>query len=269
MKQRILSARYLHRHRSPCTVSATLNCYFLLISLLIVFLYLARPNFLVEPKDVRANVNGAARFDCESTGNPRPNVFWTREGNQILMFPDNKYNRFLVSSNGSLIITTVKKEDAGFYVCSALSVVGSSTAKAYLNVSSSADIPPPLIIIGPADQTLSEHTTAILPCETAATPQPTWMFNNNPISLNNARFSVLDSGTLQIDGKHILQFAKLNHTINMVCFHCRLASDRLWAISVFGQFGKWSIELVGNASGGVCPQHQHNVFSNARFFHFS
>ena len=124
------------------------------------------------------------------------------------MFPDNKYGRFSVTSDGSLIISPVKKEDAGFYVCSALSVVGSSTAKAYLNVSSSSDIPPPLIILGPADQTLAEHNTAMLPCDAAGIPQPSlrWLLNNHSIPLNNERFTVLDTGTLQIEGNLFLLY---------------------------------------------------------------
>lgn len=130
----------------------------------------------------------------------RPSVFWTKEGNQTLMFPDNKYGRFSVTSDGSLVISTVKKEDAGFYICSALSVVGSSTAKAFLNVSSSADVPPPLIILGPMNQTLAQGTRAVLPCEANGTPMLKWTLNGAPIPLSNPRFNLLDSGTLQIDG---------------------------------------------------------------------
>ena len=41
----------------------------------------------------------------------------------------------------------VRKEDDGFYICSALSVAGSSVTKAYLEVTAIEDQPPP--IIGP------------------------------------------------------------------------------------------------------------------------
>lgn len=164
----------------------------------------ARPDFLVQPKDVRANINGVAKFDCVASGNPRPSVFWTKEGNQFLMFPDNKYyGRFSVSSDGSLVISPVKKEDRGYYVCSALSVVGSNTAKAHLNISSVTDSPPPIIVLGLADQTLPEHTTAMLPCDAIGSPHPSlkWLVNNSPLSVNNPRFTILESGTLRIDGK--------------------------------------------------------------------
>lgn len=157
----------------------------------------------MEPQDVRVNVNGVAKFDCVASGNPRPSVFWTKEGNQFLMFPDNKYERFSVTPEGSLIISPVKKEDKGYYVCSALSVVSSATTKAFLNISSLADLPPPIIVLGPADQILAEHTTGMLPCDATGSPQPSlkWFFNHNPIQVNSPRFNVLDTGTLQIDGR--------------------------------------------------------------------
>ena len=56
-------------------------------------------------------------------------------------------------------------EDEGFFVCSAFSVAGSIATKAYLEVTAMADEPPPIIDIGPANQTLPVNTLAILPCE--------------------------------------------------------------------------------------------------------
>ena len=56
-------------------------------------------------------------------------------------------------------------EDEGFFVCSAFSVAGSIATKAYLEVTALADEPPPIIDIGPANQTLPVNTLAILPCE--------------------------------------------------------------------------------------------------------
>lgn len=42
--------------------------------------------------------------------------------------------RYSVSAKGQLSVTGVLREDAGFYVCSALSVAGSAVARAYLQV---------------------------------------------------------------------------------------------------------------------------------------
>ena len=150
-------------------------------------------------------INSVAKLDCVATGNPPPSVFWTREGNQVLMFPGKAHGRFSVSSEGTLTISGVRKEDKGYYVCSALSVVGSSMAKAHLIVSAVADAPPPIIKLGPANQTLPVDTMAMLPCEAYGSPQPLvkWLVNGKPIPLYDPRFVVLDSGTLQINGEII------------------------------------------------------------------
>lgn len=76
-----------------------------------------------------------ATFDCVATGNPPPSVFWTKEGSQMLMFPDNSYGHIHVTNQGTLQIRGVQKEDAGYFVCSALSVAGSATIRAFLQVS--------------------------------------------------------------------------------------------------------------------------------------
>lgn len=125
------------------------------------------------------------------------------------MFPDNKYDRFTVLSNGSLLIKPVKANDVGFYVCSALSVVGSSTVKAHLNVSVSSYSFPPIIIIGPQNQSVTEGTTAVrLPCQTAGNPTPRvqWMFNDSQVSVNNRRVNFMENGDLQITSEFRLNF---------------------------------------------------------------
>jgi len=50
------------------------------------------------------------------------------------MFPNQNNGRFEVKTNGDLIITNVKQEDQGEYVCSALSQAGVRTASATLTV---------------------------------------------------------------------------------------------------------------------------------------
>ncbi|XP_037517448.1 roundabout homolog 1 [Rhipicephalus sanguineus] len=161
----------------------------------------SRPTFRLTPQDQKVGLNGVAKFDCLATGNPPPSVFWTREGNQVLMFPGKSHGRFSVSHEGTLTISGVRKEDHGYYVCSALSVIGSSMAKGHLEVTAIADLPPPIIRLGPANQTLPVHTAAQLPCEAAGTPKPVvqWLYNGSPLnSEERPRFTLLESGTLQI-----------------------------------------------------------------------
>ena len=53
---------------------------------------------------------------------------------QILMFPRQDLGRFSVTDDGTLVVEPVRKEDAGEYVCQAISVAGSAFAKAKLEV---------------------------------------------------------------------------------------------------------------------------------------
>lgn len=177
----------------------------------------APPSFLVRPEDQKVGLNGIASFECVATGNPPPSVFWTKEGSQQLMFPGNKYGHLHVTPEGTLRIQGVQKEDTGFYVCSALSVAGSTIVKAFLEVTSLDDLPPPIIQIGPANQTLPLKSVAMLPCQASGTPSPRikWYKNGSPLVSQSPRITVLDTGTLQIDGKYrfycrdaFLQFKK-------------------------------------------------------------
>lgn len=97
--------------------------------------YTALPVFDLKPQDVKINVNGMAKFECVASGNPQPSVYWTKEGMKELMFPDNTYERHHVTLEGVLEIKDVRKDDAGYYVCSAFSVAGSATTRAFLEVS--------------------------------------------------------------------------------------------------------------------------------------
>ncbi|GAB6023129.1 hypothetical protein CHUAL_007213 [Chamberlinius hualienensis] len=161
----------------------------------------SRPTFTIKPKDKKVSLNAIATFSCDTSGNPPPAVFWTKEGSQVLMFPGQPHGRFSVSSDGELKITGVLREDEGYYVCSALSVAGSSMSKAYLEVTAMADTPPPIIRLGPANQTLPMKSVATLPCQASGNPQPTirWLINGHSFTTNNPRMTLLDSGSLQIN----------------------------------------------------------------------
>lgn len=95
----------------------------------------ARPVFLVRPQDQKTSLNGVVNFQCMASGSPKPNIYWTKEGNQAnLMFPNNTYGRIHIDHSGVLSIAGVKKEDEGFYVCSALSAIGEWTLTPFFNL---------------------------------------------------------------------------------------------------------------------------------------
>lgn len=120
----------------------------------------------------------------------------------MLMFPGNSYGHTHVTNQGTLQIRGVQKEDAGYFVCSALSVAGSATTRAFLQVTSVDDIPPPIIQIGPANQTLQVGNVAMLPCRATGTPAPRirWYKDGVPLQTGQ-RVIIVQSGFLKIDGK--------------------------------------------------------------------
>lgn len=140
------------------------------------------------------------------------------------MFPDTSYGHMHVNSQGTLRIQGVQREDAGFLVCSALSVAGSTSVRAFLQVSlhkqtadlginffvfqvtSVADLPPPIIQIGPANQTLPLHSMVTLHCKASSPegeqPKIRWLKDGTVISAEHPpeRYSISQTGTLDIDG---------------------------------------------------------------------
>jgi roundabout axon guidance receptor 2 len=98
----------------------------------------------------------------------------------------------------------------GYYICSAISMVGAAMAKAHIKISSPFDGPPPIIRFGPTNQTLPTETMALLPCELqppvagqAALPHPVrveWLKNGASLDLIDSRFKQT-AGTLQINSK--------------------------------------------------------------------
>lgn len=143
------------------------------------------------------------------------------------MFPENSYGHVHVTNQGSLQIRGVQKDDAGYYICSALSVAGSDTIRAFLQVTSVDDIPPPIIQIGPTNQTLPKGSVASLPCKATGKPVPRIKWSRNGAQLQlSQRFQLVQGGTLRIDGEPL---SGLNITWDSCQFpYQRCAHDALW-----------------------------------------
>lgn len=80
-----------------------------------------------------------------------------------------------------------------------------------LQVTSVADLPPPIIQIGPANQTLPLHSMVTLHCKSSSPegeqPQSRWLKDGKVLQGDSmsARYSISNSGTLDIDGKKIIK----------------------------------------------------------------
>ena len=70
-------------------------------------------------------------------------------------------------------------------------------------MNSAYDIPPPIIQIGPMNQTVAVHSTAILPCRAVGDPPPTikWYKDSTLLTKQKNERITQISDTLQIAGK--------------------------------------------------------------------
>ncbi|XP_022095861.1 roundabout homolog 1-like isoform X2 [Acanthaster planci] len=161
------------------------------------------PTFTQAPMDRTVEIHHTASFQCQATGSPTPAIVWKKEGSQEeLLFVDMQSGRLQVTSDGELHVTDVREEDEGYYVCTAHSGSSVIEARAFLRVIASVSQPPPIINYGPSNQTLIVGTVALLTCETAGNPAPSvrWTKNGAPLHASDTRFTVLDTGRLQISG---------------------------------------------------------------------
>nr|XP_008534223.1 PREDICTED: LOW QUALITY PROTEIN: roundabout homolog 3 [Equus przewalskii] len=162
------------------------------------------PQLVTQPQDQMAAPGESVTFQCETKGNPPPAIFWQKEGSQVLLFPSQSLQptgRFSVSPRGQLNITEVQSGDAGYYVCQAVSVAGSILAKALLEVKgASFDGLPPIIIQGPANQTLALGSSVWLPCRVTGNPQPSvqWKKDGQWLQGDDLQLNLMANGTLYI-----------------------------------------------------------------------
>ncbi|KAM8817664.1 roundabout homolog 3 [Rhynchonycteris naso] len=162
------------------------------------------PQLVTQPQDQMAATGESVTFQCETKGNPPPAIFWQKEGSQVLLFPNQSLQptgRFSVSHRGQLNITEVQSGDAGYYVCQAVSVAGSILAKALLEVKeASMDGLPPIILQGPANQTLALGSSVWLPCRVTGNPQPSvqWKKDGQWLLGDDLQFNLMANGTLYI-----------------------------------------------------------------------
>lgn len=186
-----------------------LNCVFNEINKSIYFVQFlfnlaAPPTFVVRPKTQLVEMGKEAIFECQANGFPKPTTFWSIEGNRTLMFPGFKSDRIEVTLTPEgrtlLSIQNIQRIDAGkIIVCSAVNNVGSTSTRVVLTINTQEERPPPIIVQGPANQTLPIKSVATLPCKTVGGPIITiaWYKDGIPLVLND-RMNLSQSGTLTI-----------------------------------------------------------------------
>ncbi|CAL4168015.1 unnamed protein product [Meganyctiphanes norvegica] len=162
----------------------------------------SRPILKVSPVDARVGVGGTASFECQSSGSPNPTTYWTHEGSSLLVGAGKtggEGSRISVDEHNTLTITEVDHHDQGYYICTAVSVAGSSLARVYLEIQDLKDMPPPIIVLGAPNQTLPVGTEGEMPCESRGTPEPHVRWERAGIVMSTGgRVTITPLGTLRI-----------------------------------------------------------------------
>lgn len=166
--------------------------------------FAAPPTFTTRPKTQLVELGKEAIFECQANGFPKPTTFWSIEGNRTLMFPGFKHDRVEVTLTPEgrtlMSIQNIQRTDAGkIIVCSAVNGVGSTSTRVVLTINTQEERPPPIIVQGPANQTLPIKSMATLPCKTMGGPIVTiaWYKDGIPLVLTE-RLNLTQSGTLTI-----------------------------------------------------------------------
>lgn len=121
---------------SACIYKIALLANFFLFHLHVLF---SVPPVITQPPETIARARaGTVRFVCRADGDPEPTISWLKNG-QVL--PSN--GRVRIQSRGSLVITQVALEDAGYYQCVAENIMGSVCAIAKLHVTVQEGLPGP------------------------------------------------------------------------------------------------------------------------------
>lgn len=111
--------------------------------------------------------------------------------------------RWSVDANNTLTIRGVKREDQGYYVCSAVGVAGSALVRAHLEVQDLSDLPPPIIALGASNQTLPLDTEGEMPCEARGTPEPSVVWERAGKTIQpDERTTITPLGTLRIKSEY-------------------------------------------------------------------
>ncbi|XP_071424724.1 immunoglobulin superfamily DCC subclass member 4 isoform X1 [Pithys albifrons albifrons] len=90
---------------------------------------LATPSISQAPETISRTRASTARFVCKAEGEPAPAIHWLKNGQPLL-----SNGRVKVQSSGSLVITQIGLEDAGYYQCVAENSLGTACATARLSV---------------------------------------------------------------------------------------------------------------------------------------
>ncbi|XP_034265178.1 protogenin isoform X1 [Pantherophis guttatus] len=137
-----------------------------------------KPSIIAGPQNMTASLHQTVIFECVAIGNPKPIVSWSRLDHKSIDVFNTR-----VLGNGNLMISDVKVQHSGVYVCRA-TIPGTrnfTTAMATLLV-----LAPPSFVEWPESLTRPRAGTARFACQAEGIPTPkiSWLKNGRKIHSN-------------------------------------------------------------------------------------
>nr|XP_022322237.1 hemicentin-1-like isoform X1 [Crassostrea virginica] len=142
------------------------------------------PRIEEGPRLMTGTVGSTARIPCNTTGEPRPEITWLKDGRLI-----REAGKYIVEDSGTLVINSLDADDTGSYTCTAINVAGRDSMDRVLRVQV-----PPKIIQAPRSQEVIQNSRIVLSCAATGIPVPTvtWTLNGKPVpafpSINGRSF---------------------------------------------------------------------------------
>uniref|UniRef100_A0A0K0DG20 Muscle M-line assembly protein unc-89 n=1 Tax=Angiostrongylus cantonensis TaxID=6313 RepID=A0A0K0DG20_ANGCA len=140
------------------------------------------PRFIIPLEDQTVVIGGVIDLDCKVTGEPMPQVKWSKDGGPI--WEDSRYEWEVDEAKGTyhLRITSVNLNDEGTYRCVATNESGSVSTKSFVRIDDGlltqapAKSVPPRFTIHLGDARAVEGQPLQLECKVEGSPLPelTW-----------------------------------------------------------------------------------------------
>ncbi|OCT86968.1 protogenin [Xenopus laevis] len=145
-----------------------------------------KPVIIAPPQNTTTSMHQSVTLECLAIGNPKPIVSWSRMDHK----PIDVFNTRVVG-NGNLIISDVKLQHSGVYICRATTPGTRNFTVAMATVTVLA---PPSFTEWPASLTRPRAGTARFVCQAEGIPVPkiSWLKNGKKIH-SNGRFKMYNS----------------------------------------------------------------------------
>uniref|UniRef100_A0A8C5I5M9 Protogenin n=1 Tax=Gouania willdenowi TaxID=441366 RepID=A0A8C5I5M9_GOUWI len=137
-----------------------------------------RPRIIAAPQNISVSLHQTAILECMATGNPRPIISWSRADSKSIDVYNTK-----VLGNGNLIISDIKPQHGGVYMCRATTPGTRNYTVASANVTVLAS---PSLVEWPESLTRPRAGTARFVCHAEGFPPPqiTWLKNGEKVHSN-------------------------------------------------------------------------------------